>query len=133
VSPSWAGANEERRTVNESFGLVLHRWRDICVQAVRSTVVNQTSGYFAAVLPILLCAPKFLDGSMTLGGIMQAAAAFAVVQAAFNWLLDNYPRLADWSASARRVSSLMISIDMLERTFSIISSPSGNVLVWRNP
>jgi hypothetical protein len=29
--------------------------------------VNQTSGYFAAVLPILLCAPKFPDGSMTLG------------------------------------------------------------------
>jgi hypothetical protein len=28
---------------------------------------------------------------MTLGQIMQAAAAFAVVQAAFNWLLDNYP------------------------------------------
>jgi vitamin B12/bleomycin/antimicrobial peptide transport system ATP-binding/permease protein len=117
------GGDEERRMLNESFGIVLHRWRDICVQAVRSTVVNQTSGYFAAVLPILLCAPKFLDGSMTLGQIMQAAAAFAVVQAAFNWLLDNYPRLADWSASARRVSSLMISIDMLERTESGEASP----------
>jgi putative ATP-binding cassette transporter len=109
------GEDQERRTVDESFGIVLHRWRDICVQAVRSTVVNQTSCYFAAVLPILLCAPKFLDGSMTLGQIMQAAAAFTVVQAAFNWLVDNYPRLADWSASARRVSSLMMSLDMLER------------------
>jgi putative ATP-binding cassette transporter len=96
----------------------LDRWRDICIQAVRSAVVSQTSGYLAAVLPILLCAPKFLDGSMTLGQIMQAAAAFGVVQTAFNWLVDNYPRLADWSASARRVASLMISIDMLERTES---------------
>jgi vitamin B12/bleomycin/antimicrobial peptide transport system ATP-binding/permease protein len=112
------GENEERRTVDKSFGIVLHRWRDICIQAVRSTVVSQTSGYFAAVLPILLCAPKFLDGSMTLGQIMQAAAAFAVGQTAFSWLVDNYPRLAEWSASARRVSSMMISIDMLERAES---------------
>ena len=46
---------------------------------------------------------------------MQAASAFTIVQAAFNWLVDNYPRLADWTASARRVSSLMVSLDALER------------------
>jgi len=108
------GQDEERRTVDHSFRGVLGRWRDISVQAVRATVVSQTSGYLAAVLPILLCAPKFLDGSMTLGQVMQAASAFTVVQTALSWLVDNYPRFADWSASARRVASLMISIDILE-------------------
>ena len=34
---------------------------------MKTTVVSQTSGYIAPVLPIILCAPKFLDGSMTLG------------------------------------------------------------------
>ena len=51
---------------------------------------------------------------MTLGDVMQATAAFVQVQSAFNWLLDNYPRLAGWVASARRVGSLMASIDHLE-------------------
>jgi putative ATP-binding cassette transporter len=46
---------------------------------------------------------------------MQAASAFTIVQGAFNWLVDNYPRLADWTASARRVSSFMVSLDALER------------------
>jgi vitamin B12/bleomycin/antimicrobial peptide transport system ATP-binding/permease protein len=55
-----------------------------------------------------------LDGSLTLGQVMQAASAFTIVQAAFNWLVDNYPRLADWTASARRVASLMVSLDALE-------------------
>src|SRR5262249_55501628 len=109
------GQDEERRTVDQSFRTVLARWRDISVQAVRATVVSQTSGYLAAVLPILLCAPKFLDGSMTLGQVMQAASAFTVVQSAFGWLVDNYPRLADWNACARRIASLMMSIDELER------------------
>ena len=70
------GQDEERRNVDQSFRTVLGRWRDISVQALRATVVSQTSGYLAAVLPILLCAPKFLDGSMTLGQVMQAASAF---------------------------------------------------------
>src|SRR5262249_38325029 len=49
-----------------------------------------------------------------LGEVMQAASAFSIVQAAFNWLVDNYPKLADWTASARRVASLMVSLDALE-------------------
>ena len=55
---------------------------------------------------------------MTLGEVMQAASAFTIVQGAFNWLVDNYPRLADWSASARRAASLMVSLDALERAES---------------
>jgi putative ATP-binding cassette transporter len=85
---------------------------------MRTTFVSQTSSHIAPVLPILLCAPKFLDASMTLGEVMQAASAFTIVQGAFNWLVDNYPRLADWTASGRRVSSLMVSLDALERAES---------------
>jgi vitamin B12/bleomycin/antimicrobial peptide transport system ATP-binding/permease protein len=50
---------------------------------------------------------------MTLGQVMQSASAFVIVQSAFNWLVDNYPRLADWTASACRASSLMVSLDAL--------------------
>lgn len=46
---------------------------------------------------------------------MQAASAFMIVQSAFGWLVDNYPRLADWSAGARRIASLMVSLEALER------------------
>jgi putative ATP-binding cassette transporter len=65
----------------------------------------------APVVPIILSAPKFLDGTMSLGEVMQAASAFTIVQSAFGWLVDNYPRLADWSAGARRIASLMVSLD----------------------
>jgi putative ATP-binding cassette transporter len=112
------GEDEERSAVDSSLAAVLHRWRDICIQTMRTTVVSQTSSYIAPVLPIILCAPKFLEGSMSLGEVMQAASAFTIVQGAFNWLVDNYPRLADWTASARRVSSLMVSLDSLERAES---------------
>lgn len=109
------GDEEERAGIDRSLMAVLRRWRDMCTQHMRTTVVSQGSAIVAPVVPIILCAPKFLDGSMSLGQVMQAASAFTIVQAAFNWLVDNYPRLAEWSASARRVASLMVSLDALEK------------------
>jgi vitamin B12/bleomycin/antimicrobial peptide transport system ATP-binding/permease protein len=112
------GDDEERRGVDTSFRAVFLAWRDVCIQTMRTTIVSQTSGYIAPILPIILCAPKFLDNSMTLGEVMQAASAFATVQSALNWLVDNFPRLADWAASARRVASLQLSLDALDRAES---------------
>jgi vitamin B12/bleomycin/antimicrobial peptide transport system ATP-binding/permease protein len=79
------GAEEERSAVDGASISVLRRWRQICFQTMRTTIVSQTSGYIAPVLPIILCAPKFLDGSISLGQVMQAASAFTIVQTAFNW------------------------------------------------
>ena len=108
------GEEQERTGVDRSFAVVLRAWRELCFQHMRTTIVSQTSGYLAPILPIILCAPKFLEGSMTLGEVMQAASAFTIVQAAFNWLVDNYPRLAEWAASARRVAAMQASLDYLE-------------------
>ncbi|HEX2336245.1 MAG TPA: ABC transporter ATP-binding protein/permease [Hyphomicrobiaceae bacterium] len=108
------GEEEERIGLDRTLGKVLAGWADIAKQNMKTTIISQTSNYIAPVLPIILCAPKFLDQSMSLGEVMQAASAFTIVQGAFNWLVDNYPKMADWTASARRVAALMIALDALE-------------------
>jgi putative ATP-binding cassette transporter len=109
------GEEEERDGIDKTFTKVLRQWARLAGQHMRTTLVSQGSSLIAPVVPLLLCAPKFLDGSMTLGQVMQAASAFTIVQGAFGWLVDNYPRLADWNACARRIASLMMSLDALER------------------
>jgi putative ATP-binding cassette transporter len=109
------GEEEERDGIDKNLANVLRQWARLAGQHMRTTLVSQGSSLIAPVVPLLLCAPKFLDGSMTLGQVMQAASAFTIVQSAFGWLVDNYPRLADWNACARRIASLMMSLDGLER------------------
>lgn len=109
------GEQEERDGIDKTFANVLRQWARLAGQHMRTTLVSQGSSLIAPVVPLLLSAPKFLDGSMTLGQVMQAASAFTIVQSAFGWLVDNYPRLADWNACARRIASLMMSLDGLER------------------
>ncbi|WP_421360687.1 ABC transporter ATP-binding protein/permease [Agrobacterium rosae] len=108
------GEEEEREDLDRRFANVRKQWRLLSNQYMRTTLVSHSSMLIAPVVPVLLCAPKFLDGSMSLGQVMQAASAFTIVQGAFGWLVDNYPRLADWNACARRVASLMMSLDGLE-------------------
>jgi ABC-type uncharacterized transport system fused permease/ATPase subunit len=91
----------------------LGRWRELCMQLVRTTLVLQTNTLLAPVVGFVLCAPKFLAGSMSLGELTQAAAAFVLVQGAFNWLVDNYQRLADWISSVDRVATLLLAVDEL--------------------
>src|SRR5712672_3077230 len=109
------GEEEERDGIDKTFTRVLRQWSRLAGQHMRTTLVSQGSNLIAPVVPLLLCAPKFLDGSMTLGQVMQAASAFTIVQTAFGWLVDHYPSLADWNACARRIASLMMSLDGLER------------------
>ena len=109
------GEEEERDGIDRTFANVLRQWARLAGQHMRTTLVSQGSSLIAPVVPLLLSAPKFLDGTMTLGQVMQAASAFTIVQSAFGWLVDNYPRLADWNACARRIASLMMSLDGLER------------------
>ena len=89
------------------------QWRRICWQLMRTTLVTQGNTLLAPIIGLVLCAPKFLSGAMALGELTQAAAAFTLVQASFNWLVDNYSRIADWVSSVERVGDLLLSLDRL--------------------
>ncbi|WP_198411816.1 ABC transporter ATP-binding protein/permease [Microvirga flavescens] len=108
------GEPEERSALGEALGRVIVQWRAMCGQYLRTTVVSYGNFILAPVVPIILCAPKYLAGTMSLGEVMQAATAFVTVQQSFNWLMENYPRMADWTASANRVAGLIVSLDRLE-------------------
>jgi len=108
------GEKEERAGLDKLLSTVIVAWARMAGQYMRTMFVSHGNFIIASVIPVILCAPKYLSGDMTLGTVMQAAAAFIQVQYAFNWIVDNYPRLAEWAASARRASNLLVAIDGLD-------------------
>ena len=69
-------------------------------------LLTSSLGYIAPVVPLILALPRFLAGDMQLGGLMQTAQAFSNVQWALSWLIDNFPRFAEWRASVDRAAHL---------------------------
>ncbi len=109
------GEGEERTGLRQGLAAVIAHWSQLCRQHMRTALVSSGNLLIAPVVPLFLGAPKYLAGTMTLGELMQIAAAFVQAQAAFNWIVDNYPRYADWMASVRRVAALQMAIDQLDR------------------
>jgi vitamin B12/bleomycin/antimicrobial peptide transport system ATP-binding/permease protein len=108
------GEKEERARLDELLHKVIVGWSRMAAQYMRTMFVSHGNFIIASVIPVILCAPKYLADDMSLGTVMQASAAFIQVQYAFNWIVDNYPRLAEWTASARRASNLLVAIDGLD-------------------
>lgn len=112
-NPSLGATHASRRAIGEALTRVIANWRDLCFQVMRMTLVSHINMLIAPSVSLLLCAPKYLTGDMSLGTVVQAAAAFVAVQGAFNWVADNYGRLVEWATSAGRVGSLLASLDRL--------------------
>lgn len=107
------GDADEKKRLSTTFERTVASWRDVIVQNARLTWVLNSSAFFAPVVPLLLATPKYLAGDMTLGQVMQVAAAFGSVLGALNWFTDNYVRLAEWAASARRVDELYVALELI--------------------
>jgi ABC-type uncharacterized transport system fused permease/ATPase subunit len=99
------------QSANSALGNVIAEWRRLCGQHMRTTLISHGNNLLAPLMGLVLCAPNFVHGSMMLGEMTQSAAAFAAVQSAFNWFVDNYPRLAEWASSASRVGVLLLRLD----------------------
>ncbi len=108
------GQFSERRAIGSTYDTLAQRWLNVIRERVKLTWITNGNGALVPVVPLLLAAPKYLSGEMSLGGVVQVAAAFVQVQVAFNWLLENFMRIAEWLASARRVNELAQAIDKLE-------------------
>jgi len=108
--------------VGSALGHVLRQWRRLAWQFVRTTQVSHGNTLLAPLVGLILCVPHYIKGSMLLGDVTQAAAAFVAVQGAFNWLIENFPPLAECLSSANRVGNLLMAFDRLESAEEPVAS-----------
>jgi putative ATP-binding cassette transporter len=97
------GEYSERDRLRAAFEPIAQSWRGQTVGLGR--VLAFSSGYMtlAVAFPILVGTPRFLEGTLALGRLMQSAQALQQVTAALPWPVDNLPRIAEWRASVERV------------------------------
>jgi putative ATP-binding cassette transporter len=111
-----SGARAERRRLDGALGALAHRWVDVINRVARMAGLTSGNATIAPAIPLMLTAPKYLSGQLTLGEVMQLAAAFLIVHQALNWLADNSVRIAEWLASADRVVELGRAIACIDET-----------------
>lgn len=105
--------NEKRR--------FLHFFQNITTLYDRQTqawanilLFNSGYGVLSMAFPILIAAPRYILGSLSLGALMQAVQAFQQMSAALSWPVNNMAPIAQWRASVERVLGLVKALEDLE-------------------
>jgi putative ATP-binding cassette transporter len=116
------GEADERGRLQEAMGDLRNAWHTQTRGQGSLALLTSSLAYLAPVVPLVVALPRYLGGELQLGGLMQTAQAFSNVQWALSWLIDNFPRFADWRASIDRVVHLHHALHDLEDT---IETPHG--------
>lgn len=118
------GERDEARILASSYSELVARWLKVVRLHGRLTWISNSSGAMVPVVPLMLAAPKYLSGDLSLGAVTQLAAAFVQVQVALALIVEHYKPLAQWFASARRVVALVEAGDELDRS---LAAGSGGI------
>ena len=108
------GGRYEQAVLGRFYEAVVARWMAIVWQHGHLTWITNASGPMIPIVPLLFAAPKYISGELTLGQVTQLAAAFVQVQIAISWVVDNYNRVAEWYASARRVMDIVDACNLID-------------------
>jgi putative ATP-binding cassette transporter len=112
----FGGEEDEKQRLHYELEPVLDIMRRLVSSLTRLTWITAGYGWFTIVAPIIVAAPGFFTGDLTLGGLMMVVGAFNQVQQALRWFVDNFSAIADWGATLQRVASFrraLIEIDTL--------------------
>jgi putative ATP-binding cassette transporter len=78
-------------------------WWELIAATKRLTFFTVGFNQVAVVFPLLVSAPRYFAGEISLGVLIQIANAFGQVQSALSWFVESYASLAIWKASTDRL------------------------------
>jgi putative ATP-binding cassette transporter len=107
----YGGEAVEQDTLRTGFSAIWRNtWR---IMKKQKQLIGFRAGYnqIATIFPFAVCAPRFFNGDLQLGGLMQINNAFGKVENALAWFIDLYPKLALWRSVVDRLTSFNDRLD----------------------
>jgi putative ATP-binding cassette transporter len=105
------GENLERLGSLMRFRSVIENWWQLIRAQRNLTLLTTGIGQSNSLVPLLVAAPAYIAGHLTLGSVAQIRFAYAQVSGALTWFVNAYQEIARWRASIERLASLSEVMD----------------------
>ncbi|MGY6276018.1 ABC transporter ATP-binding protein/permease [Methylomonas sp. MgM2] len=109
------GERHENPHFHHLFSDIIGAWNQQTKAWERIMMFSSGYSVLSMAFPVLVAAPRYILGSITLGALMQSAQSFQHMVSALSWPVDNMGRVAEWRASVERVLGLTKALDQLEQ------------------
>lgn len=116
------GNRRERVRLLDRFGAVIANWWQLIAAQRDLSLLTQGVGQVNTILPLLVAAPAFFGGHLTLGGIVQVRFAYGQVAGALTWFVNAYQEIARWRANIERLARFA---DLMDRTVGEVDARRG--------
>ncbi|WP_204341468.1 ABC transporter ATP-binding protein/permease [Rhizobium ruizarguesonis] len=116
------GEENERRRINTDISSVLRVVKRLAMANTNLTWVSAGYGWLVIVIPIIVAAPAYFSGGLTLGQLMMSVGAFNQVNTALRWYVANFGPIAEWRATLMRVTDFRQALVEMEEDFDLKDS-----------
>lgn len=110
----YKGERHQKSVLYRLFGRLLDNWYVIILR--QKVLLWFSAGYnqISVLLPLVVALPNYFDKVFLLGGLIQSLQAFRSVQDSLSFLVNSYPRIAEWQAVAQRLTTFVNHISDAE-------------------
>ncbi|OWV71407.1 glycosyl transferase family 1 [Rhizobium sp. R634] len=116
------GEENERRRINTDISSVLRVVKRLAMANTNLTWVSAGYGWLVIVIPIIVAAPAYFSGGLTLGQLMMSVGAFNQVNTALRWYVANFGPIAEWRATLMRVTDFRQALLDMDEDFDVKDS-----------
>ncbi|MGE5650015.1 MAG: ABC transporter ATP-binding protein/permease [Bacillota bacterium] len=130
----YRGEAQEQAHLDGRFEQIRANWWRIMRTTKQLNVVSTFYAQFAIIFPMLVAAPRYFSGAITLGVYSQIGDAFSQVQDALSWFVTAFNRLAEWKASVNRLAGFHAAVALArsqERGITVERNNVGAILADR--
>jgi vitamin B12/bleomycin/antimicrobial peptide transport system ATP-binding/permease protein len=113
------GEDWVRQSAIGHFRRIVENWWKLIGAQRNLTILTTGTGEVNGVIPLLVAAPAYFAGQLTLGGVTQTRIAYGQVSGALAWAVSAYQEIARWRASIERLSSFS---EVMQRTTDEVQS-----------
>jgi putative ATP-binding cassette transporter len=105
------GESVERTGLRGRVERIRANWWQLMKYTKRLTFFTVGYDQVASVFPLLVAAPRYFSGAISLGVLTQIANAFGQVQGSLSWFVESYSSLATWKATTDRLLTFRHAVE----------------------
>jgi putative ATP-binding cassette transporter len=125
----YRGENSERATLGARFAAVIANYWALVFRSLKFLGFNLVISQISVVIPLIIQAPRYFSGALTLGDVQQTATAFAQVHNALSFFRNAYDDFAQYRAVLDRLTGLLDADDAARKLPSIDLEDGGGLEV----
>jgi vitamin B12/bleomycin/antimicrobial peptide transport system ATP-binding/permease protein len=112
------GEQFEEQSAIARFGRIVGNWWEL-IRAQRRLILLTTGiGQLNGAVPLLVAAPGYFAGMLSLGRVAQTGIAYGQVSGALAWFVNAYQEIASWRASVERLVTFTDAMEDVRTRFA---------------